>query len=122
MRILVLDDDEQRHEIFAKRLRGNEVKHVFTSSQAIEALQNAFLAPFDLAYLDHDLGEKINDPYPREVTGDDVARWMVMELPIERRPKQIIIHSWNPDGARRMANRLYEAGFHVRREEFTGEK
>lgn len=112
MQILILDDDEKRQEAFAKRFRDHDIKHALNSTQAIEAFSHA-LDAYDLVYLDHDLEEKVNDPYPSEITGDDVARWMCEQLPVHKRPGRVIIHSWNPDGARRMGNRLRDAGFRV---------
>lgn len=111
MRILILDDDEKRQEAFEKRFRGNDLVHAFTSAQAIVALANG--VKFDLVFLDHDLGEKVCEPYPHEITGDDVAHWMVASLTLDQVPDQIVIHSWNPDGAKRMFERLHDAGFNA---------
>lgn len=72
--------------------------------------------------LDHDLGhhnvEIPDDPdelldviYLKgqsEETGYDLVVWMIEN---ERVPQSITIHSWNPDGAQRMAQRFADHGY-----------
>ena len=62
MSIFVLDDSEERMEIFRERL-GNIIE-AKNYSQAIYWLKCS--GPFDVVYLDHDLGE--------DRSGLDVAR------------------------------------------------
>lgn len=77
--------------------------------------------PCEECSLDHDLGydcftlDEINSNPElilargqAEQTGYDFVEWMISEEVV---PPKITIHSWNPDGARRMKNRLLEAGF-----------
>jgi hypothetical protein len=56
--------------------------------------------------LDHDLRDFRQDPYPREVTGMDVVRWMVANKVF---PKVINVHSFNPDRSRDMVRDLMAA-------------
>jgi hypothetical protein len=56
--------------------------------------------------LDHDLEDIRYEPYPREVTGMDVVRWMVANRVF---PKVMNIHSANPDRSRNMASDLFRA-------------
>ena len=53
MRILFLDDDEQRHDTAQKYLKTHDADFVRTAPQAIEKLSSH---RYDVAFLDHDLG------------------------------------------------------------------
>lgn len=53
--------------------------------------------------LDHDLEDFRQDPYPREVTGMDVVRWMIANGVF---PRVINVHSHNSDRAKWMAHDL----------------
>ena len=76
-RVLVLDDDDVRHEVFSQILSGCEVLHVHTAWEACRALQQS--VPFDLACLDHDLGmfgPNLEDGFDADAgTGTDPAAW-----------------------------------------------
>lgn len=114
MRVLILDDDEQRHAGFRAAMVGVERVHVRNYEEAVKALSGSW---FDVAYLDHDLsdrqavGQFLGDPsmFGGEMTGADVARH-IAAMDRDARPGCVVIHSWNPDGARRMATILREAG------------
>jgi CheY-like chemotaxis protein len=103
LRTLILDDDAARHNAFAKRLSrpGNIVKHAYTFEEAVEAA-STWTPQFDVMLLDHDLGTI--------KTGADFAKYLA-EMPVERRPWKIVIHSWNQSGARYMLAVLTEAGY-----------
>jgi hypothetical protein len=73
--------------------------------------------------LDHDLGlhhyseaeieaneELLFGKGQAEETGYDLVQWMIEN---DKVPGIVVIHSWNPDGARRMATLLNEAGHNV---------
>jgi CheY-like chemotaxis protein len=119
MNILVLDDDLDRHYTFARVFADakHQSVHVQTVAKCIEALKET---KFDLVYLDRDLSDfcdenKVVGMYgTQEFTGEDVANWMAKELPEERRPKEVVVHSWNQPGAARMILTLRDAGFNVR--------
>ena len=96
-RILVLDDDETRLRHFRQKLIGNVVECIKTAQEAIRLLSEE--EPFDLLFLDHDLGDKVmvaSGPG----TGYEVAEWIRDHK--EKRPKDIVIHSYNPAGADNM--------------------
>jgi len=67
--------------------------------------------------LDHDLGLHLADPdvidadmqrgWDVENDGYTLVKWMVAN---DRVPERVTIHSWNPDGARRMARLLADHG------------
>jgi hypothetical protein len=120
MRILVLDDDtEERHPNFARRFKGHVVVHVCTCAEACAALEKN--PRFDLAQLDHDLCDFVEDPdsgLTFERTGTDVAEFIVLTLPKELRPKKIIVHSWNPGGAQRMLEMFRDVGIDAIRDAY----
>lgn len=115
--ILVLDDDLHRHWVFEDQLSdlypGVRQVHTYNYKECIEALINN--VKFDLIYLDHDLCDFIRpeDGIPYELTGTEVAKWIAENLPPEKKPDRITVHSWNPAGAQRMVDILYQAGFNV---------
>lgn len=113
----MLDDDVRRHGGFAKALLGHKVLHVYDYNKCIAALGREV---FDIVYLDHDLNDfgrrstagPLNGkftPVGRELTGVDVATFIVQLSP-DKRPKKIVIHTWNPDGGRAMLMNLLDAG------------
>ena len=60
----------------------------------------------EMISLDHDLCDIRYEPYPREVTGMDVVRWMVENKVF---PRVVNVHSFNPDGAKHMVADLLVA-------------
>lgn len=123
-RILVLDDDETRHDIFSDALTGNIVTHVWTVDDACHELEAQ--DKFDLVYLDHDLNDHgvrstMASTYGEvELTGYDVALFIARRLDEAKRPNKVIVHSWNPPGARMMVACLREVGISATYEPFTG--
>lgn len=103
MKILILDDDQSRHKIFAQKLIGHEVVHSYTAMSTIAHLRND---TFDYVFLDHDLGEKVMVPSGKG-TGYQVAEWLSHNVKCQ--PKNIVIHSFNPAGAQNMKNVLPNA-------------
>lgn len=124
MRILILDDDLQRHQIFAQNLKDHEVVHAHTYDDAVKAATG--LPRFDVFFLDRDLNDfGLRSVGPasmyggvRELTGEDFARWIMAQLPAERLPNMFWIHSFNPDGAKRMHQTLAPLGIKIVREPF----
>jgi CheY-like chemotaxis protein len=102
-RILILDDDDIRHDIwresFAKA--GHDVVCVHT----IEAFQNVVEngSRFDLIFLDHDLND--HPTLYQSVTKGGyrqtgkTACHILRALPTPKHPDHVIIHSWNDEGA-----------------------
>jgi CheY-like chemotaxis protein len=117
LKILVLDDDDIRHEAFALEFEKHIVTHVRTYDEAVTALDGE---RFDLIQLDHDLNdfpllrqskaESIVGKF--EMTGYDVAK-VIAALPDEKKPGRVVIHSWNPPGARAMHEVLFRANIRV---------
>lgn len=144
MKILILDDQPERHEGFIKIFsRGgpnsHKLTHAWTYDQCIEALKNNH---FDMICLDHDLGDMTLVPDDVIITspnfsltyrpstapggmysssekyldGRDVCRWIVENL---KEPNYFLIHSWNESAAREMEKTLLDAGHSVRRKPYT---
>lgn len=110
MKILIVDDDVVRHEHFARSFanKGFEVHHAYRHADAISLLDSIH---FDVLFLDHDLQDFIyGESGRKELTGLDVVHHVVL---LPKKPKRAIVHSWNPEGARRMASCLHENGIRV---------
>lgn len=116
IRILILDDDQVRHDNFAQRfnkLGVVEPVHCKNIDQFERILTRE--SKFDVILLDHDLNDfgknsVLSGCYgDTELTGHDAAV-LVTTLPPEKRPTIVIIHSWNSDGAKSMNAVLQQAG------------
>lgn len=105
---MILDDNTYRHKIIGSMLerRSHGVMHATTYNEAIQLMQQYH---FDGMYLDHDLQEFIRGERV-ERTGTHVAAFIANELPADKRPKKIVIHSWNKDGAKMMESLLSNLG------------
>ena len=102
-RILVLDDDITRQQIFKRKLIGHDVVQTSTVKSTIKRLEDEH---FDAVFLDHDLGGTAYvDSGPG--TGWEVAKWLANNPGCK--PAKIFIHSFNPVGASNMARLLPEA-------------
>lgn len=123
-RILFLDDAPWRHKLVRHKIGATQnVVHVWTVDECIYALQNK--GPFDTIYLDHDLNDHIDvtgkfSKYSgmygdQRLNGTHVTNWMVHNM--SDRP-EVIVHSWNHDGARNMVSQLMQNGFYARWELF----
>lgn len=103
MRILILDDEQVRHDHLEEFYSGHEVVHSVTYSHFVHELENG--SPWDLIHLDHDLGS--GDSYvdgwgdTQFFTGQHAAI-RVCELHDDRLPAEVIVHSVNPVGAASM--------------------
>lgn len=125
MKILIVDDNPERHEGFVKIFnKDHELVHAWTYSQSIEYMTSN---KFDFVCLDHDLGDYLVPKESRvEVNsrnfkltfspdyycdtmygferkfydGRDIAKWMIKNL--KDPPQKILIHSWNESGAKEM--------------------
>lgn len=108
MKILFLDDDPDRHTRVAAALAKHTLTPVCKATEAFKALQGD---KFDIVFLDHDLGdfevpETTFAGYGRvSLSGADVAI-AVADLPKEKHPDLVVIHSANPDGAKSIASLL----------------
>jgi CheY-like chemotaxis protein len=103
LKILVLDDDQNRLDQFKQRLIGHVVCCVKTAPETIQKLSGE---PWEVLFLDHDLG---GTTYASSGpgTGYEVAKWLSEHK--DHKPNQIIIHSFNAPGSRNMKSVLPEA-------------
>lgn len=120
LRILFLDDDEDRHDKFRAGTIGHDVAHVRTAVEAVkvlDAVDKFQAAPWDLICLDHDLtpGHQLvylrGQPLPGlgEGTGYDVADWLRRHT--EVRARLVVLHTFNEHGRTRMYAALRAGGF-----------
>jgi CheY-like chemotaxis protein len=114
-RVLILDDDECRHEVFRKLLDSCFRVHVFTAQDAIKQLQTT---QFDLVFLDHDLDMQSRDGVDPGC-GMDVAEFINLHMSMDLHPKLVLIHSWNKPAANEMANLIREVNIPVIVKEFS---
>lgn len=101
MKVFILEDSINRQICFQEAL----TKHNVIIAPNVPRAQHHWAAggPYDLLLLDHDVGESVFDP-----TGYDFCRWLVK---ISAKPIETVIHSYNPDGAKRMKQTLSENGW-----------
>lgn len=117
MRILILDDEQYRHNEFAIVYSAQDVTHTTTYREFIHELSTS--SPWDLIHLDHDLGEStLNDTY---VDGWGVVRFFngqhaslrICELSEDKLPGEVVVHSINPNGAKSMVMNLTRRNIRV---------
>lgn len=103
MKILFLDDMSIRHFLFDEICPESwEVWHVYSAETAIKALESRY---YDIAFLDHDLSDYHYEGVVDNSTGQEVAKFIAaMKDP----PATVVIHSWNPEGAKAMKDILGE--------------
>jgi CheY-like chemotaxis protein len=99
MKILVLEDNQERIDKFRHELRGHKV---FVATNAEIGIGLATIQKYDLIFLDHDLGSEDSDN-----NGYRVAQAIANEK--LQNGAIIILHSCNPCGTNRMKNVLPEA-------------
>lgn len=99
-------------------------EHWFWVRTNREAQIALLLGEWDEISMDHDLGLDHIDPTvyeqrPEELwvlkgggkeTGLDLVRWMIEN---DKVPPKVTVHSWNPDGAKRMRDLLNDHGHDV---------
>lgn len=111
MRFLFLDDDPERHDGFdiitTQAYPDAHVDHVWTVDEFRKAI--SLNDKYDCVFLDHDLDLQ-QDPE----TGTEAAEFVRLHLNLAKYPTKVVVHSWNPDGARRMANLISSVGIPVR--------
>ncbi|HEX8423479.1 MAG TPA: cyclic-phosphate processing receiver domain-containing protein [Pyrinomonadaceae bacterium] len=108
IRVFLLDDDETRHDWFARRFSGDQLDIAVEPRRAIELLSNYF---YDAIFLDHDLLPEHYKSSARddERTGYAVAAWLAAR-PNVQPAATILVHTRNADGAVRMVEEMRRAG------------
>ena len=100
MRILILEDNGDRVKKFFEMF---EEYSLVVVNSAADAISFASTSKFDAIFLDHDLGGKVYVNSEDENTGYQVAKMLSVSIN-HRTP--VVIHSWNPDGAKKMKEAL----------------
>jgi hypothetical protein len=108
MKILFLDDETVRHDLFDQTRTGDEIHHAYTLEQFEKAL--ARVEKFDVISFDHDLGPGAD--------GYDCAMLLLSRIPYANWPRECWVHSWNPVGAERIVRGLRAAGIPTARRPF----
>ena len=87
--------------------------HVDQAAKAIDAMDDSIghNEPFDVIFLDHDLGLQQFVSETDRNTGSEVVRWLVANATETLRRSLIIVHSHNPPAAENMHANLKGAGF-----------
>ena len=100
MKILILEDDLIRMKVFNRMFHKHMITHACNSDEAIKHLDKE---KFDYIFLDHDLGGRIFVNSNEYDTGYRVAKYIPQSI---NKDTDVVIHSWNPAGAKNMKNIL----------------
>src|SRR3954471_11640352 len=111
-RILFLDDDPERAEIFLAK--NPEAVWVKTADECIARLEE----DWDEVHLDHDLGGEHFVDLSRDDCGMAVVRWLCLEPHPHLKPTHFLVHSHNPGAASIMLMQIQVAGFRVEHRPF----
>lgn len=116
LKILILEDSNERNNWFGKALIGNLVDFAYTSTQANDYLLKNI---YDVIFLDHDLAEEhyvaMHAVEDVELigTGVDTAKFIAEN---KCSPKaQVIVHSLNTVSSQSIFAILQEAGYNVQK-------
>lgn len=115
MKVLFLDDMEERHQKFqeAAKSKGWTANHCVSYDTFVTAMIQHW--DHDVLFLDYDLSVEdiMCDPdgVTETKTGTDVAKWLVKNCKGQK--MEIVLHSLNPGGVTRMKDILTDAGFTV---------
>ena len=108
-RILIVEDNAARCDWFRRRLSRYELDVTCSVEEAIGWLAER---EYETILLDHDLLAEhyyASEPDDRR-TGYAVAAWLAAHADAQR-GASVIVHSLNYEGARRMVEKLLDAGF-----------
>jgi CheY-like chemotaxis protein len=97
MKILILEDNTERVNIFRKNLEHEHELHFYDQVEDAKTALDA-LGPFDIIYLDHDLDGRVFVDSEEPNTGYQLARYIAEN----NVGGKIILHTMNPWGAARM--------------------
>jgi len=109
MNVLWLDDSPERTRLF--RSFAPYATVTSTASECIEVLEAAE-EPWDIVFLDHDLGGEVYVDPAHPNTGSEVVRWMAVNKPDV---KKVVVHSCNSVAAQYMTEDLAKVGYEVQR-------
>jgi len=107
MRILVLDDNDNRLKTYKYHLSGTNVTCVKTAKDCIEKLKDN---DYNFVMLDHDLGDEVFVDSNRPDCGMEVVRYLEANL---TKTHCIFIHTANDYARNNMVGKLKSAGYNV---------
>jgi len=102
IRVLFLDDAPERRAEFNRRVPHGVC--VETAAACIERLAE----PWDVVFLDHDLGGEVHSDPAGANTGSAVVRWIAANRP---QVGWFVVHSLNTPAGRAMQADLEDAGY-----------
>ena len=114
MKILVLEDDIRRIEIFEFYFKKLDLKVTSSSKEAVDLVNKI---KYDVIFLDHDLGvdpntgNKVNQVYLKsgEYTGYEAAQAIATSI---NKETPVVIHSYNQVGAKAMGDVLVKSVYY----------
>jgi len=105
MNVLFLDDNPARTKVFL-----TYYPHADTVDTAVDCIKAMQQKPYDVVFLDHDLGgESFVDPL-RDDCGMAVVRWITDPLKFTDPVSVYVVHSHNHRAAETMAELLEKKG------------
>lgn len=104
-RVFILEDDSMRVTKFIEAGIGLDLTIAKDKPTALRK----FTPPYDYLFLDHDLGERVFVSSDDDNTGAAFCRWLG-KAPDRVQPT-VIVHSYNPDGAKEMIRLLRDNGW-----------
>ena len=107
VKMLVLDDDEQRIKVLRRVFADAHIEWVQTAPECIDKLNE----PWDVIRLDHDLGGEIYVDSNRADTGMEVVRHLEVTHYDNLDEAVIIVHTRFDTAGKEMAQRLKQAGY-----------
>lgn len=106
MKILILEDNQERIEKFKILFKNQQVEHF---DNILDAHHACLCKNYDILWLDHDLNGKIWEDSFQEETGYRFVK-LIVDKGLQKNAL-IYIHSMNPIGANLMLNYLKDNGY-----------
>ena len=105
-RVLFIDDQKIRLDaIYESGVLKTKATYANSALAGIDQITDH--GPWDVIFLDHDLDTHVQEPYPHEITGRDVATILGR---MNWHPQIVIVHSMNSVGSTNIINVLNDAG------------
>jgi len=103
MKVFILEDNDERIKQFEDLL--TPAGYYLTIAKSVAEAIQKYSPPYDILYLDHDLGGEVMVDSEKPNTGYQFAKWLVAnDVDLIRR--RIVLHSMNPAGVRNMKSQL----------------
>lgn len=105
MNILILEDSNERQQLFKNLLKSHNIFITDKISEAIKACEDI---QWNIMFLDHDLDQQGWVSSKEENTGYSFVKWLVSTN--FQKKSLNYVHSMNPIGANHMVNLLHDYG------------